>query len=204
LAATSKGKGAETRERLIEASTDLFSEKGFDQTSVAEIAKRCGITHAAALYHFKTKLGLLEAVVNAGLARLDTLYDDIVENTDGAWERLRKRFQSHLTWMFIYKAQAEVLLLVSYFASVRPGFADLYSGVVTKGRSDIEELLLAGQREGIFHFDADPTLLAKALHDAVVGMMMNGLGGRRLVETMPGYVARVDLLVASMTGYSST
>ena len=44
-----------TRERLIEASIDLFSHHGFDGTSLSAIAKEAGVTQPTLNYHFRTK-----------------------------------------------------------------------------------------------------------------------------------------------------
>ncbi len=56
-------KSADVREELLAAAVDLFSEQGVDGTSVAEIAKRAGVTSAMVHYYFKTKDQLLDAVV---------------------------------------------------------------------------------------------------------------------------------------------
>jgi TetR/AcrR family transcriptional regulator len=52
-----------TRDRLIEASIDLFSHHGFDGTSLTAIAKRAGVTQPTLNYHFGTKRQLYRDVV---------------------------------------------------------------------------------------------------------------------------------------------
>ncbi len=44
-----------TRERILDAALDLFLEKGFDKTSLREIAEKLGFTKAALYYHFGSK-----------------------------------------------------------------------------------------------------------------------------------------------------
>ncbi|GAA4903720.1 TetR family transcriptional regulator [Stackebrandtia albiflava] len=44
-----------TRERIQQVAMDLFTEQGYEQTSLREIAERLGVTKAALYYHFKTK-----------------------------------------------------------------------------------------------------------------------------------------------------
>ena len=56
-------KSADVREELLAAAVDLFSEQGVAGTTVAEIAKRAGVTSAMVHYYFKTKDQLLDAVV---------------------------------------------------------------------------------------------------------------------------------------------
>lgn len=48
------GEGS-TRERILDVALDLFIEKGFDKTSLREIAERLGFSKAALYYHFASK-----------------------------------------------------------------------------------------------------------------------------------------------------
>ena len=57
-------KGKISRERIIEAANRLFYTKGFNQTSVSDVADSVGITKGNLHYHFKSKEELLEAIIN--------------------------------------------------------------------------------------------------------------------------------------------
>ena len=49
------------RERLILAALQLFSEQGYDETTVAEIAERAGLTKSTFFRHFPDKRDVLSA-----------------------------------------------------------------------------------------------------------------------------------------------
>ena len=49
------------RERLAQAALDLYAERGFEQTTVAEIAKRAGLTERTFFRHFADKREVLFA-----------------------------------------------------------------------------------------------------------------------------------------------
>jgi AcrR family transcriptional regulator len=49
------------RERLVVAAVDLFNEQGYDDTTVAQIAERAGVTKSTFFRYFADKLGLLAA-----------------------------------------------------------------------------------------------------------------------------------------------
>jgi AcrR family transcriptional regulator len=51
-----------TRERILDVALDLFVEKGFDGTSLREIAEELGITKAAIYYYFASKDDILMAL----------------------------------------------------------------------------------------------------------------------------------------------
>ncbi|MBN7300186.1 TetR family transcriptional regulator, partial [Mycobacteroides abscessus] len=47
----SDGDAAATRQRIMEVATDLFAEKGFHATGVAEIGSAAGVRGGALYYH---------------------------------------------------------------------------------------------------------------------------------------------------------
>ena len=47
------------REAILDAATRLFSEKGFKDTSIAELATTTGVAEGTIFYHFKSKEDLL-------------------------------------------------------------------------------------------------------------------------------------------------
>ena len=50
---------AETRERLLRAAADVFAERGYDGTRVADIAAAAGVSNGALYAHFASKADLL-------------------------------------------------------------------------------------------------------------------------------------------------
>jgi AcrR family transcriptional regulator len=68
----------DSRRRLLEAALDLYSERGFEQTTVAEIAKRAGLTERTYFRHFPDKrevlfssAGVLQAALVTAVADAD-------------------------------------------------------------------------------------------------------------------------------------
>jgi AcrR family transcriptional regulator len=51
-----------TRERILDIALDLFIDKGFDKTSLREIAENLGFSKAALYYHFASKDDILLAL----------------------------------------------------------------------------------------------------------------------------------------------
>jgi AcrR family transcriptional regulator len=56
---------ADTRERLLRAAADVFAERGFDGTRVADIAAAAGVSNGALYAHFGSKAELLLAALRA-------------------------------------------------------------------------------------------------------------------------------------------
>jgi AcrR family transcriptional regulator len=54
--------GASTREKILDVALDLFTDQGFDGTSMREIAERLRITKPSIYYHFASKEEILLAL----------------------------------------------------------------------------------------------------------------------------------------------
>jgi AcrR family transcriptional regulator len=52
----------DTRQRILDVALDLFTEQGFDATSLRQIAERLGVTKAAIYYYFESKDDILLAL----------------------------------------------------------------------------------------------------------------------------------------------
>lgn len=60
-----------TKEKIFDASIDLFSEKGFNDVPVREIAKQAGIREGSIYNHYKNKEAILDAIINYFKSELD-------------------------------------------------------------------------------------------------------------------------------------
>jgi AcrR family transcriptional regulator len=66
----------DTRETIRAVALELFSDKGFEQTSLREIAERVGLTKASLYYHYPSKQALLLAVVEPVISGWRSIVDD--------------------------------------------------------------------------------------------------------------------------------
>jgi AcrR family transcriptional regulator len=86
-----------TRERILDIALELFTENGYDKTSLRDIAERLGTTKAALYYHFARKEDILlelhlrlHALSHDALAELASL--DSWQARAEAWPRLLDEF----------------------------------------------------------------------------------------------------------------
>jgi len=68
----------DAKDRILRASTKLFSEKGYDATSVTEIAQSADVTKALIYYYFKGKADILDALVQELHHRMKSITLDFV------------------------------------------------------------------------------------------------------------------------------
>ncbi|MEU2060928.1 ScbR family autoregulator-binding transcription factor [Streptomyces sp. NPDC013455] len=58
-------RAARTRQRILLAAAEVFDETGYEKAAVTQIVERAGLTLGALYFHFGSKQGLAEALMNA-------------------------------------------------------------------------------------------------------------------------------------------
>jgi AcrR family transcriptional regulator len=67
----------ETRNRILEASTHLFSKTGYDATGVAEICQEAGVSKGAFYHHFPTKQAVFNELLNSYLSGIENGFTEM-------------------------------------------------------------------------------------------------------------------------------
>jgi AcrR family transcriptional regulator len=87
---------ADTRSRIQDIAIELFTEQGYEATSLREIAERLGVTKAALYYHFRTKDDIIASLVEECGLKIEELI---------AWaERQPRTLETRLEFVRRYSA----------------------------------------------------------------------------------------------------
>lgn len=78
----------DTRTQIVEAADTLFYQRGFDHTSLADIAAAVGIARGNLTYHFKAKDEILAAVIDRRLASTQAMLEAWQTSGDGPAARI--------------------------------------------------------------------------------------------------------------------
>ena len=114
--ARSSGRGAETRERILDAALSSFGTIGYDGTSLDDLANGLGIRKQTILYHFVSKRGQLGAVVERSAADLNAALLEVLDGEATDWERVEALVRS------VFRVALEQPLLMGLLREVsRPG-----------------------------------------------------------------------------------
>ncbi len=84
------------RGQLVRESARLFREKGYDATSVRDIAAATGLQSGSWVYHFKTKQDILAAVMEEGLEQALERIEAIAREQLSPREHFRALLRTHL------------------------------------------------------------------------------------------------------------
>jgi TetR/AcrR family transcriptional regulator, acrAB operon repressor len=94
MARKTKQEAEVTRDSILTAALDLFSEKGYSRTTCSDIAKRIGMTRGAVYWHFENKEALLAALIDYANEREKNIVDEQVADIQ-TLDDLRMAFISH-------------------------------------------------------------------------------------------------------------
>lgn len=94
-----------TRNKIQQTAIELFSEQGYEQTSLREIADRLGVTKAALYYHFKTKEEIAASFFDSYAGDVD----EICEWGEGQSRNLETRIELVKRYSEVIQSHVPVL-----------------------------------------------------------------------------------------------
>jgi AcrR family transcriptional regulator len=101
--------GRDTKRAILDAAVRLFVAKGYEETSLREVADAVGITKPSLYYHYASKLELLVAIVNPLLDDLRALAEEVEQMPPDAAAR-RTALQSYIRTMIRHRDAGEMML----------------------------------------------------------------------------------------------
>jgi AcrR family transcriptional regulator len=159
-------KSEASRERILDAATELFARRGYAGAGVDRLAQLSGIAKTAIYYHFGNKEGLLAAVLDRGANQwIDGIQqaarqgNDPLQRLDRALAGMRAMIEERPWILKLFQ------ILALEVAEEKPEIRATLQGIVRKAR----EAITQGMREslGVEVPDAD----------AVAAMMLATLDG---------------------------
>ena len=149
--------------QLLETAETLFSQKGFDGTSVRDIAEAAGINTAMISYYFGSKERLMEEIFERKslnirekvdmllkedrLDPLEKMYCLVDEYVDRIMER--KRFHR--------------ILLCEQIINQNPSIIQMMEKMKIRNSECINDLIRLGQKKGMFRKNIDIPMLTNTL-----------------------------------------
>ncbi|MDT0329095.1 TetR/AcrR family transcriptional regulator [Nocardiopsis lambiniae] len=152
--------GEERRRQLLEIGRALFAERGFDATSVEEIAARAGVSKPVVYEHFGGKEGLYAIVVDQEMRTLVGMVSEALD-ADSARNKIEKAALALLRYVEENTVGFRVLTRDSHVASGTGSFASLINDIA----SQVEYIMVDEFAERGY----DPAL-APMYAQALVGM----------------------------------
>lgn len=147
------GDDANRRGDIVRAAARLFREKGFDATTVRDIAKAVGMRSGSPFYHFETKQDILLAVVEEGLAAGLEATEGVLAERLPPREKFHALVRSHLEILLDEGNDFIPVLLYDWRSLTRENRAKI---VALKDRYDAvwQQVVRELKRAGLLHTDS--------------------------------------------------
>ncbi|HPT22449.1 MAG TPA: TetR/AcrR family transcriptional regulator [Bacteroidales bacterium] len=89
----------QTEEKIFEAATEVFLEKGMDGARMQDIADRAGINKALLHYYFRTKDHLFDAVFEKKAGEMFKKFAPVFDDGLSLEDKIRLFFREHITFL---------------------------------------------------------------------------------------------------------
>jgi TetR/AcrR family transcriptional regulator, cholesterol catabolism regulator len=111
--ATQRNPHADSRlPQLLDEAARLFRTRGFERTSMRDIARAVGMLPGSLYCHFETKEALLVAVYIKGVEQISAAVQTVVDRHKDPWDRLEAACVAHLEAILHDDDYAQVVVRV--------------------------------------------------------------------------------------------
>lgn len=144
-----------TKEDVVREATRLFAEKGYEGVTMGELATRVGLRKASLFHHFPTKDAIYARVLTELVEGVTTAVLGAA-TSKGAWDERLDVLSDTITATLGAQPDA-ARLLVREALDKSPVMAELFGAKIDAILEAARHLIRAGQRDGVFDRDVDPT-----------------------------------------------
>jgi len=183
------------KDRIIQSAIRLFAKKGFDATSMSEIAKKAGVTKPMIYYHYKNKDDLYFSLIDEYLSKFIQKVENVFPLYISPQEKIQsfaKLYVKHL------KKNPNIFRIINReITGNRKNVVKLADNYLSKIHSALSKIINEGIKEGSFK-TLDPhatafTIIATIIFYFAERMVIERLSGgeaqtEKLIETLPAHI----------------
>jgi AcrR family transcriptional regulator len=154
--------------QILHVAEALFAEKGFDGTSIRDIAKEAKINIAMVSYYFGSKEQLLESIIISRASDIKLQLDNLIQEEVSPIDKIDKLIELYINRInsnrCIYK-----ILHFEFGSKKRQLNFQAFTEIKKGNLKSLESIIQDGQEKGIFRKDVviellTPTILGTYFH----------------------------------------
>jgi AcrR family transcriptional regulator len=158
-----RGRPGHDQAAVLRAAIDLFNRKGYDATSIGDVAEELGVTKSAVYHHVPSKEHLLSEALDEALTGLEAAVSAAAAADGSAYERLRGVVRHSVEVLVEHQPAVTLLLRVH-------GNSETEKAALARRRridARLAELVGRAAGEGALRADVDPELVSRLLFGMV-------------------------------------
>ena len=187
----SSGLASERREHLVRLAAELFAEKGFQATTVRNIADEAGILSGSLYHHFDSKESIVDEILSGFFEDIMSAYRAVIEEGKGPRETIADLVRIAFGTLEPHRAAITVMQNDWNYLKDMERFSYL-----TQAEDEVEKMWVGairqGQEEGLFRSDIDPKLTYRMIRDTIwVAVRWFRPGGRLNAQGLAEHYLKV-------------
>jgi AcrR family transcriptional regulator len=158
-----RGRPGHSLDSLLDVAVAVFNERGYDATSMDELATRLGITKSAIYHHVPSKVELLRLALDRALDGLFAVTEEPGATTGPAIDRLEHVVRGSI------RVLTDQLPFVTLLLRVRGNSTVEQAALQRRREFDrvVTGLVRAAEHEGDVRPDVDPAVISRLLFGTV-------------------------------------
>lgn len=161
------------QKQLLDTAEMLFSRKGFDGTSVRDIAEAACINTAMISYYFGSKEKLMEEIFERKSLNIREKVDKLLQDeTLDPFQKMYSLVDEYIDGILGSK-RFHRILLCEQIINQNPSIIQLVEKMKTRNSECINDLIRLGQKKGLFKKNIDIPMMANTLVGTVSHMLIN-------------------------------
>ena len=159
--------------QIIESAENLFAKKGYEATTVRNIAEEAGINIAMISYYFGSKEKLLEAVFNHRMGNFTMRVESLLKNDSLLpIQKVDILIDEHIERVIHHEGFYKIMLCEQVI-NKNPVIIKTLSETKMRNAELINKLIIDGQKKGVFKKNIDVVMLMSTLVGTVIQVLIN-------------------------------
>lgn len=158
--------------QIIKTAERLFSSKGFDGTSVRDIADEAGVNIAMISYYFGSKEKLMEALFSQRSNDINLQVENLLQNEElTPFQKMESLVDTYIERV-MQKQPFFKIMICEQVINKNPIIINLIHDLKRRNTDAISKLIKDGQQKGVFKKNIDILLLMNSLVGSITQMML--------------------------------
>ena len=159
--------------QIIESAEQLFAKKGYEATTVRDIAEEADINIAMISYYFGSKEKLLEAVFNHRMGNFTMRVESLLKNDSLLpIQKVDILIDEHIERVIHHEGFYKIMLCEQVI-NKNPVIIKTLSEIKMRNAELINKLIIDGQKNGVFKKNIDVVMLMSTLVGTVIQVLIN-------------------------------
>ncbi len=183
---------SDKKDHIIDTAIELFAEKGFEGTSIRDLATRADVNVAMINYYFGSKDKLFEALVERKVSFMRNLLDGLMNNTEmSEIEKIDFIIESYVS-KFMEQPLFHKVLQQEMLVTQRITLHENVLSIFAKNRADVVAIIEKGIRKKVFR-KVDPQLTFASVVGTINHVMQSKRSCNMLLNKEPDHDPYTDV-----------